>query len=362
VRVLIAPDSFRGAITAVEAAEAIAAGWGRHAPGDDLLLAPMSGGGAGFVDVLHANLGGELLGLTIRGAHGNPVPATVLVTDDIAYVESAQAAGTGPDGGGDAEGATSYGVGELIGAAVSAGARTVIVGLGDSVVGDGGAGLLAALGAESTPPNALLRGTRALADLETVDLAGVRDRIAGVQLVGARDLDIPLLGLRGTTNRTGLDRGIAADRLQTVDAHLERLADATDRRVAGTSGAGAGGGMGFALLLAGGVSDDGVSATARAIGLIERARTADLVVTGEAAFDFESRSGTVPGGVAAIAGQAVRPCIALAGRVLIGSREMRALGVESAYAVADLVGDEGLLSPAEALAALAERVARTWSR
>jgi glycerate kinase len=120
--------------------------------------------------------------------------------------------------------------------------------------------------------------------------------------------------------------------------------------------------MGFALLLAGGVSDDGVSATAKAIGLIERARTADLVVTGEASFDFESRSVTVPGGVAAIAGQAVRPCIALGARVLIGAREMRALGVESAYAVADLVGDEALLSPAEALAALAERVARTWSR
>jgi glycerate kinase len=119
--------------------------------------------------------------------------------------------------------------------------------------------------------------------------------------------------------------------------------------------------MGFALLLAGGACVDAVSVTAGAVGLTEKARAADLVVTGEASFDFESRSGTVPGGVAAIAGQAVRPCIALAGRVLIGAREMRALGVESAYAMADLVDDDAL-TPADRLAALAERVARTWSR
>ena len=121
--------------------------------------------------------------------------------------------------------------------------------------------------------------------------------------------------------------------------------------------------MGFAILLAGGSCADGVSVTAEAIGLATLARSVDLVVTGEGSFDFESRSGTVPGGVAAVAGEAVRPCIALAGRVLVGARETRALGIESAYAVDDLVGaDEAIGSPAGSLAALAERVARTWSR
>jgi glycerate kinase len=361
VRVLIAPDSFGGTLTAVEAAEAIAVGWRRRAPGDDLLLAPMSRGGAGFVDVLHANLGGELLGLMVRVSRGEGdgrVPATVLMAGDVAYVESAQVCGAREV---DPEGATSFGVGQLVDAAINAGARTIVVGLGDSFVGDGGAGILAALGAESTPPNALLGGPRALEAIESVDLAGVRDRVEGVSLVGARDLDIPLLGLRGTTNRTGADRGIATERLQAVDAQLERLADATDRRLAGSPGAGAGGGMGFALLLAGGACAEAVSVTAGAVGLPEKARAADLVVTGEASFDFESRSGTVPGGVAAIAGQAVRPCIALAERVLIGAREMRALGVESAYATSDLA-DVDALTPADRLAALAERVARTWSR
>jgi glycerate 2-kinase len=364
MRVLIAPDSFGGALTAVEAADAIATGWRRHAPDDDLTIAPMSAGGAGFVDVLHARLGGELSGLTVVGGPGDDAPAAVLRVDDVAYVESAQACGPGVGNGhGDPEGATSYGVGQLIGAAIDGGAQTVVVGLADTVVGDGGAGLLAALGAVATPPESLLGGPRSLGLLDSVDLEPLRERVAHVSLVGACDVDIPLLGLRGTTNLTGVARGIAPDRVQDVDAQLERLADRTDRRLAGSRYAGAAGGMGFALMLAGGSCTGGVSTTAEAIGLAELAPSVDLVVTGEESFDFESRAGSVTGGVAAVAGAAIRPCIALAGRVLVGAREMRALGVESAYAMVDLVGEGAAVrSPAESLAALAERVARTWSR
>jgi glycerate 2-kinase len=368
MRVLIAPDSFGSTLSAVEAAEAIAAGWRRQAPDDELTVAPMSDGGKGFVDALHARLGGELLPLSVVSPQDDSVdvPATVLVVDGIAYVEGAQACGAQLGPAPDPERASSYGVGQLIDAAVDAGAQTVVVGLGDLAILDGGAGLLGAIGAASTPSDALLGGPRSLETLESVDLDGVRERVAGVSIVGACDLDIALLGLRGTTNLTGVARGIAADRLQHVDAQLERFADRTDRRLAGARSAGAGGGLGFALLLAGGSCADGVSVTTDAVGLGELARAADLVVTGEGSFDFESRSGSagsIPGGVAAIAGQAARPCIALAGRVLVGSREMRTLGVESAYAMVDLVGEDAALgSPADSLAALAERVARTWSR
>jgi glycerate 2-kinase len=365
MRILIAPDSFGGTLSAVAAADAIAAGWRRRAPHDKVVLAPMSDGGAGFVDAIHARLGGELISATVRSAHdaSDAVPAAVLLAGDVAYVESAQVTGRRLPSPDDVETATSYGVGELLDAALAAGAARIVVGLGGSVVGDGGAGVLAALGATSAPAGALLHGSRGLESLETVDLAALRDRVGTTEMVAARDRDLPLLGLRGTTSLTGAARGVSPDRLQTVDAHLERLADATDRRLAGAAGAGAGGGMGFALLLAGGTSADGVAVAADAIGLRDLARAADLVVTGEDSFDFESRSGTVPAGVAAIAGHAVRPCIALAGRVLVGSREMRALGIESAYAVDELIGAESAAeSPAEALAALAERVARTWSR
>ena len=365
MRVLIAPDKFAGTLSAVEAAQAIAVGWRRRAPDDDLDLVPMADGGPGFVDVLHASLGGDLLAVTVRGPYGEPVPGTVLLREDTAYVESAQACGLhltpGPER--RPEEATSFGVGELVGAACEAGAARVVVGLGGSATNDGGAGLLAALGATSQPGEALERGALGLADLEEVDLESAVGLVSGVELVAASDVDNPLLGLRGAINVFGPQKGIADNRLQAVDALLERLAEATDPTVAKTKGAGAAGGLGFALLLLGASRTAGVDVVIDAVGLRERAAGADLIVTGEGAFDFSSGSGKVPYGVAATAAQALQPCIALAGQVLVGSREMRALGVEAAYSVADLVGEAASFAdPAGSLATLAERTARTWSR
>ena len=360
MRVLIAPDKFAGTLTAVEAAEAIATGWRRQAPGDDLDLAPMADGGPGFVDVLHAALGGELSAVTVSGPHGSPVPAVVLRVGETAYVESAQAAGLHLLDG-DPETATSRGVGELVLAAVSGGARTVVVGLGGSGTNDGGAGVLAALGA--TSDGTLDGGAAALSGVTSVDLSGARAHLDGVTLVAASDVDNPLTGLFGATKTFGPQKGIAEERIAEVDGRLEAFATATDRRTSLEKGAGAAGGIGYALLLLGATREPGIGLVTDAVSLADRARRADLVVTGEGAFDFSSRAGKVPYGVAGVAAEALRPCIALAGQVLVGSREMRALGIESAYSLVDLVGEERALgAPADALADLAQRVARTWSR
>ncbi|WP_322919559.1 glycerate kinase family protein [Nocardioides renjunii] len=360
MRVLIAPDKFAGTLTAVQAAEAIAAGWRRQSPHDDLDLAPMADGGPGFVDVLHAALGGELSAVTVSGPHGASVPAVVLRVAGTAYVESAQAVGPHLVDG-DAETASSRGVGELVLAAVAGGARTVVVGLGGSGTNDGGAGLLAALGA--TSDGTLDRGAAGLASVSEVDLAGARERLAGVTLVAASDVDNPLTGLFGATKTYGPQKGIGEDRIAEVDGWLEGFAAATDRRTSLEKGAGAAGGIGYALLVLGATREPGIGFVTDAVSLAERARRADLVVTGEGAFDFSSRAGKVPYGVAGVASEALRPCIALAGQVLVGSREMRALGIESAYSVVELVGEErAFAAPAEALADLAQRVARTWSR
>jgi glycerate kinase len=364
MRVLIAPDKFAGTLTAVEAAEAIARGWRRRAPGDELDLVPMADGGPGFVDVLHASLGGELLAVTVRGPLGDDVPGSVLLVDGTAYVESAQACGLHlvPEAERRPEDASTYGVGQLVRAAVDAGAERVVVGLGGSGTNDGGAGFLAALGATSEPAGALESGATGLGGLTGAGLEPARQAVAGAALVVATDVDNPLLGLTGATSVYGPQKGVAEDRLQAVDALLERLADATDEKTARAKGAGAAGGLGFGLLLLGAERVPGVEVVASAVGLPERARRADLVVTGEGAFDFSSRSGKVPYGVAAVAAEALQPCIALAGQVLVGSREMRALGVESAYSMVDLVGEEASYAdPAGSLAALAERTARSWS-
>ncbi|HZJ07168.1 MAG TPA: glycerate kinase [Nocardioidaceae bacterium] len=365
MRVLIAPDKFAGTLTAVEAAEAIAEGWRRRAPGDDLELVPMADGGPGFCDVLHASLGGDLLALTVSGPYGEEVPATVLMTEGTAYIESAQACGLHltPEGRRDPESATTRGVGELVDAAVGAGAARIVIGLGGSGTNDGGAGMLAALGAQAAPAGALDSGPNGLATLESIDLAPARRRLEGRTIVAASDVDNQLLGLIGATNVYGPQKGVAEDRKIAVDATLQILAAATDKKLALAKGAGAAGGLGFALFLLGATREPGVELVANAVGLAEKARRSDLVVTGEGAFDFSSRSGKVPYGVSAVAAAALQPCIALAGQVLVGSREMRALGIESAYSMVDLLGQEASFAdPWGSLAMLAERTARTWSR
>lgn len=360
---LIAPDKFAGTLTATEAAEAIATGWRRRAPDDRLSTVPMADGGPGFVDTLHASLGGELLAVTVTGPYGEPTPGAVLVRDATAYVEAAQACGlhlTPPDER-RPEQAGSVGVGELLAAAIDAGARRVVVGLGGSASSDGGGGMLAALGAEADVP--LTQGVSGLRGVTRVDVEPARSRVAAVELVAASDVDNPLLGLRGAVNVFGPQKGVPEDRKPALDGLLQDLAAATDRGVADQPGAGAAGGLGFALLLLGGTRTAGVELVADAVGLAGLAADSDLVLTGEGAFDYSSRGGKVVSGVARAAADALRPCVVLAGRVDVGTREMRAMGVESAYAATDLVGAEASLAdPAGSLATLAERVARTWSR
>lgn len=368
MRVLVAPDAFTGTLSALQAAEAIARGWRRSAPADELTLVPLADGGPGFVDVLHAALGGHLHGVTVRGPLGEPVPVSLLSVDSTVYLESAQACGlhlVAPSHRSPWT-SSSYGVGEALAAAIDAGARRVVVGLGDSVTNDGGAGLLAALGARADVP--LGEGPAALDAISTVDLDPARTRCDSVELVVAADVQTPLLGMFGTSKAFGPQRGLSEEDIVRVDRMLDGYVVATcgatpaERRLADQPAAGAAGGIGFALLALGATVTSGLGVVAEATRLAEAARHHDLVVTGEGAFDFSSRAGKVVYGVAEHAARAARPCIVLAGRVDIGAREMRALGVESAYGVTERVSEsESLAAPAHHLADLAARVARTWS-
>ncbi|MBW8749975.1 MAG: glycerate kinase [Propionibacteriales bacterium] len=364
MRVVVAPDKFAGTLSAVEAAAAIATGWRRRLPDSELVEVPMSDGGPGFVDVLHAALGGELLAVTVSDPYGGAVPATVLRVGATAYVESAQAVGlhlTAPAARRPTV-ATSRGLGELIRAAIDDGATRVVVGAGGTATNDGGAGLLSALGATAVG-GVLDAGPEGLEGLESVDLDPARRATDGIELVLASDVDNQLLGLVGATKTYGPQKGLTEEQLLTVDGRLQRFAELADRKAAAAKGAGAAGGIGYALLLLGAVRRPGVEVVAEAVDLAARLGGADLVITGEGAFDFSSRSGKVPYGVAQVAATSLVPCIALAGQVLVGSREMRALGIEAAYAVVDRVGEErAFAEPAAALAELAERVARTWGR
>ncbi len=364
MRVLIAPDKFAGTLTAVEAAAAIEEGWRRRDPEAEVLVAPMADGGPGFIDVLSAVVDGTLLSVTVRGPLGDEVPATVLVAGETAYVETAQACGLHLVEPKDRrpEDATTYGVGQLIAAAVDAGAKRIILGLGGSGTNDAGAGLLAALGATAVGGD-LSKGAAGLANLTEVDLEPARTRAAGIEFVAASDVENPMLGLRGATNIFGSQKGISDERKPAVDGWLTKFAELAGRKTADAKGAGAAGGLGYALLLLGAERVSGIDLVAELTGLREKAGRVDLVISGEGAFDFQSRDGKVIAGVAKVANEAMRPCVVLAGKVQIGSREMRTMGVESAYSLIDAVGEErAFADPHGSLAAVAERVAKTWAR
>lgn len=372
---LVAPDSFTGTLSAPAAAAAIAAGWRSAAPDDEVTLAPLSDGGPGFVDVVQAALGGELMAVTATGPLGDPVPATVLLTPDgTAYLESAQACGLHlvPRDRRDPTRTTTAGVGDLIAAALDAGARSLVLGLGGSGTNDGGAGALAALGAQ--PADLLRAGGGVLGSLDpaALDLSAPRARLAGVDLRIASDVDSPLLGLRGASAVFGPQKGADPDQVQRLDAALEHFARAAQPGVglnmsgsfAVTPGAGAAGGLGYGLLLIGAQRVPGIATVLDLTGLAATAGAADVIVTGEGCFDWQSLQGKVVSGVAELSMQLARPCVVLAGQVEVGRREMAALGVESAYSVAEHAGsaEAAMADPAAQLESLAARVARAWSR
>ena len=371
MRVLLAPDGFGGTLTPAAAATALADGWRRRAPEDELDLAPLSDGGPGFLDVLAAALPAAVLhGLEVEDPLGRAVPAGVLLDGATAYVESAQACGLHllSEQERDPRTTTTYGVGQLVRKALDAGATRVVVGLGGSATNDGGSGMLAALGVaradaagQPLPPGgaALRRVGR---------LSGAPDpRLTEVELVAATDVDSPLLGLRGASAVFGPQKGASREDVALLDAALERWADALEghlgTQVRDEPGAGAAGGLGAALLALGARREPGIALVQRTVGLAERVARADLVVTGEGAFDSSSLTGKVVSGVAATAAEHAVPCIVLAGEVRVGRREAAAAGVEATWSLVEAVGLERALGePSSALAELAARVAGQWSR
>lgn len=335
VRILIAPDKFAGTLTSSQAAEAIARGWREARPDDVLDLAPMSDGGPGFVAVLHAALGGALLPVTVRGPLGGSVEAHLLLHDQTVYVESAQACGVALTGGRDGDQATTVGVGDLLLAAREAGARQVVVGLGGSGTNDGGAGLLAALGASADRP--LARGGAALAGITRLDLPGW-----DVPLVAATDVANPLTGPDGATRTFGPQKGVVD--LDGLDAALADLGAAL--ALPEQPGSGAAGGLGHALFALGATRRAGFDVVAEAVGLRERAARADLVLTGEGSYDDTGAAGKVPDGIRRLG----RPTLVLAGRV------QHPAG--SSYSLVELVGEaRALHEPEESLSTLGRQVA-----
>jgi glycerate 2-kinase len=300
--VVIAPDSFKGSLSADAVAAAIADGIRRARPDADIRICPMADGGEGTLDAM-LSVGGARRAIRVRGAAGPARDAMVgLLHDGSAVVETAEIVGI-TDPVGMAVPVTSrstIGMGEAIRALLDDGVRRFYVALGGSSTNDGGAGLLAGLGLQifDADGNALEPTPEALARAARVDVSGVDARLAESSFVAMSDVDNPLTGDHGATAIFGPQKGVKPEQIAPVDATLARFADlvetALNRRVRDEPGSGAAGGLGFALRMLGASFEPGAEVVARQIGLDAALRGANWLITGEGRSDVQTLHGKAP--------------------------------------------------------------------
>ncbi|NHI17965.1 glycerate kinase [Microbacterium excoecariae] len=325
-RIVVAPDSFKGSVTAADAAAAIAAGWAAAAPGDVLTLRPMADGGEGTLDAFaQAVPGAERIPVRVTGPAGSAVSASWLrlpATDEhpggTGVVELAGTSGI--ELLGDARRpleASTLGFGQAIAAALDAGVSRLVVGIGSSASTDGGVGLLTALGARFLAASGapVAPGAAGLADIDRAQLDGLRPLPAGGVTV-LSDVTNPLTGPSGAAAIFGPQKGLAGDEIAAADAALGRLARILGAEaVAAEPGAGAAGGAGFALRVWGARLVPGSAWIADLTGLVDAIGSADLVITGEGRFDGQSAAGKAPAHVAELARAAGVPTLLIAGAI-----------------------------------------------
>ncbi|MEX2970467.1 glycerate kinase [Streptomyces sp. C184] len=371
---LIAADKFKGSLTAVEVAEHVTAGLRRVLPGLDVAAVPVADGGDGTVAAALA-AGFTRHEARVTGPTGTPVTATfALRGDGTAVVEMAEASGLQhlPDGVFAPLTASTYGTGELLRAALDAGATSIVFGVGGSATTDGGAGMLAALGARLLDADGepIAPGGGPLRELATADLSGLDPRLATTRIVLASDVDNPLTGPKGAPAVYGPQKGASEADVATLDAALahyaEVLAQAVGPRAADVAlapGAGAAGGIGYGALVAlDAVFRPGIEVMLDVLGFAPALARATFVITGEGSLDAQTLHGKAPAGVAAAARAAGLEVAAVCGRLQLTPEALRAAGIRRAYALTDLEPDPArcMAEAGPLLERAAERLARDF--
>ncbi|SOC50923.1 glycerate kinase [Blastococcus aggregatus] len=363
VRIVVAPDSFKGSLSADRAAQAIAAGIARAAPGAEPVLRPVADGGEGTVAAA-LRAGYAAREARVTGPDGRPVEAVLALLGTTAVLELATAAGLGLLDRPAPLTATTRGVGELVRHALDLGAQRIVLGIGGSATTDGGAGMLQALGLRlldargvEVPP-----GGAGLAELDRIDPAASDPRLAGVEFVVASDVDNPLTGPSGAAHVFGPQKGASADEVRVLDAALSRYAAVLARDlgadVGAAPGAGGAGGTAAGALALGARLVSGAGLVCDLVRLPDALAGAALVVTGEGSLDAQTLHGKAPAEVARRAREAGVPCLAVAGRVALGAEELAAAGFTSAHALTEVEPDVArcLAEPERLLTELVARV------
>ena len=370
MRVVIAPDKFRGSLSAPEVAAHLAAGLIRAAPATEVVQVPVADGGDGTLDAA-LSAGYRRVPVRAEGPIGDPVETAYAERNGVAVVEMADVSGLRllPDGRAMARTASSYGTGEVVRAALDAGRRRIVLGLGGSASTDGGAGLVQALGGRLLDARGrqIGRGGAALASIESLDLAGLHPALGEAEVVVASDVDNPLLGPRGAAAVYGPQKRASPADVAELDAALSQWAQAvrsvTGDDVADRPGAGAAGGVGFAALaVLGATLRPGIDLILDLVGFRAALPGAGLVITGEGSLDEQTLHGKAPAGVAAAARAADVPVVAVAGRSLLDLTDLAPTGIRAAYALTDIEPDPArcMSEAGPLLERLATRVAADW--
>jgi glycerate 2-kinase len=367
MRIVVAPDKFKGSATAAEAAAALAAGLRSARPDLEIVELPVADGGDGTVAAALA-AGFVPVRTVAEGPVGHPVETTFGLSDGTAVIELADVAGLRrlPASGPEPLRASTYGVGQVIAAAMDGGATTIVLGIGGSASTDGGAGMVQALGVRLTDGRGfdLGRGGAALAELAAIDPAGLDGRIAASRLRVACDVENPLLGPSGAAAVFAPQKGASPEDVAVLERALARWAaltqSVTGLDLAGEPGAGAAGGTGFAALAyLGARLVPGADLVLELIGFETALTGAGLVVTGEGSLDRQTLGGKAPVGVARAAGKHGIPVIVVAGRIELSPAELADAGFAAAYSLAEMEHDQAvsMANVAELLAVIGRQVA-----
>jgi glycerate kinase len=368
MKIVIAPDKFKGSLPAAEVAAAIAAGLRAEWPEAELVTVPVADGGDGTVDAAVA-AGLERVPVTVDGPTGEPVHASYARRGEVAVIELADACGLMrlPGGRPAPLTASSFGCGQVLAAALAAGARRIILGVGGSASTDGGAGLLQALGARvlDARGNPLARGGAALRDVATLDLTGLHPALRVSSVILATDVINPLTGPDGAAEVYGPQKGASPEQITELASGLRRwaavvaAATGTDRSQA--PGAGAAGGVGFAALaVLGAQARPGIELVLDLVDFDAALDGAALVIIGEGSLDTQTLAGKAPVGVARAAARRGIPVVAVAGRSTLTEGQLATTGISRVYTLSDLEPDP-VRSSAEA-STLLRRVGQALAR
>ncbi|UQZ89456.1 glycerate kinase [Deltaproteobacteria bacterium Smac51] len=371
MRIVVAPDSYKGSISALGVAEAVEEGFRRVFPDAEVIKAPIADGGEGTVEALVSSTGGHYRQTMVSGPLGAPVEAVWGVLGDgrTAVIEMAAASGL-PLIGFDQRDplrASTFGTGQLLKAVLDAGLTRVILGIGGSATNDGGSGFASALGVRFLDDEGreLPPGGAALARLARVDLSGLDPKVAEMEIMVACDVDNPLCGPRGASAVFGPQKGATPEMVETLDkalGHYGRLAaEATGRDIVDTAGAGAAGGLGAGLMFFTPAKlRPGIDIVLEAIDFDKMVEGAALVITGEGRTDFQTAFGKAPVGVARIAKKRSVPVVCLSGGLGEGYKSIYAQGIDAALATPDgpMSLEECLKAGAPLVAEAGERLAR----